>query len=101
MKFTEQLTGITINIQAVDIDIDDSIKETVRKSISRLSRYYDKIEWVDVYLEDKKEKATEQKQASIRLGVPGNDPFASSYGDNFHQLITAVEEKLRRQLEKR
>ena len=54
----------------------------------------------DVYLEDKKEKKTQQKQVSIRLGIPGNDPFASEYGDNFHALLTSVEEKLRRQLER-
>ncbi len=101
MQYTEKLTGITLNIQAVDIDIDESVKDTVRKSIGRLSRYYDKIEWADIYMEDKKEKSTEQKQVSIRLGIPGNDPFASEYGDNFHALITSVEEKLRRQLEKK
>ncbi len=65
-----------------------------------MARHYDKIEWVDVYLENKKEKSTEQKQVSIRLGIPGNDPFASEYGDDFHKLFTSVEEKLRRQLEK-
>lgn len=101
MKYTEKLSGITLNIQAIHIDIDENVKETIRKSISRLARHYDKIEWVDVYMEDKKEKSTEQKQVSIRLGIPGNDPFASEYGDSFHSLITNVEEKLRRQLEKR
>jgi ribosomal subunit interface protein len=101
MNYTEQLTGITLNIQAVDIDIDESVRDTIRKSIGRLSRYYGKIEWADIYLEDKKEKSTEQKQVSIRLGIPGNDPFASDYGDDFHALITSVEEKLRRQLEKK
>lgn len=101
MKYTENLTGITLNVQAVDISIADDVKDTIRKSISRLTRYYDKIDWADIYLEDKKDKSTNQKQVSIRLGVPGNDPFASEYGDNFHALITSVEEKLRRQLEKR
>lgn len=49
----------------------------------------------------KQEKATQQKQVSIRLGIPGNDPFASDYGDNFHALLTSVEDKLKSQLEKR
>ena len=100
MEYTENITGIKINVQAVDIAIGDDVKDTIRKSISSLSRFYDKIEWADIYLEDKKEKSTEQKQVSIRLGVPGNDPFASEYGDNFHALLTNVEDKLRSQLEK-
>lgn len=66
-----------------------------------MARHYDKTEYANVHLEDKKEKSIEQKQVSIRLSIPGNDPFASEYGDNFHALLTSVEEKLRRQLEKR
>lgn len=101
MQYTENFTGIKINVQAVNITIEDDVKDTIRKCITRLSRFYDKIEWADIYLEDKAEKKTQQKQVSIRLGVPGNDPFASEYGDNFHVLLTEVEDKLRRQLEKR
>jgi putative sigma-54 modulation protein len=101
MQYTDNITGIKINIEAVDITINEDIKNMIGKSISRLSRFYDKIEWADVYLEDKKEKSTQQKQVSIRLGIPGNDPFASEYGDNFHTLLTDVENKLQRQLEKR
>lgn len=101
MKYDENITGTKINVEAVDITIGNDVKDTIRKSISRLSRYYDKIEWADVYLEDKKEKSTEQKQVSIRLGIPGNDPFASEYGDDFYSLITEVERKLQKQLEKR
>lgn len=101
MEYKENITGIKINIQAVDITIAEDVKDTIRKCISRLSRFYDKIEWADIYLEDKKDKKSQQKQVSIRLGIPGNDPFASEYGDNFHVLLTAVENKLQRQLEKR
>lgn len=100
MNYTENLSGITLKIQAVDITIDEDVKDAVRKILSRLSRYYDKIEYAEVFFEDKKGKATDQKQVSIRLGIPGNDPFASDYGDSFHALLSSVEEKLRRQLEK-
>jgi putative sigma-54 modulation protein len=101
MEYTENITGIKINVQAVDITIGDDVKETIRKCITNLTKFYDKIEWADIYLEDKKEKKTEQKQVSIRLGIPGNDPFASEYGDNFHALVFNVGEKLERQLKKR
>ena len=100
MEYKENITGIKINVQAVDITIGDDIKDSIRKSITHLSRFYDRIEWADIYLEDKTEKKTQQKQVSIRLGIPGNDPFASEYGDNFHALLAEIEDKLRRQLEK-
>ncbi|HQX31571.1 MAG: ribosome-associated translation inhibitor RaiA [Flavobacteriales bacterium] len=100
MEYTENITGIKINVQAVDITIGEDVKDAIRKSITRLRRYFDHIEWADIYLEDKTEKKTEQKQVSIRLGIPGNDAFASEYGDNFHALLTSVEDKLKSQLEK-
>ncbi len=101
MKYTENQTGINLNIQAVDITIGEDIKEAIGKVISRLSRYFERIEYADVFLEDKEGKATQNKQVSIRLGVPGNDVFASAYGDDFHKILSEVEEKLRRQLEKK
>ncbi|WP_027126520.1 ribosome hibernation-promoting factor, HPF/YfiA family [Gelidibacter mesophilus] len=101
MQYSDTISGIKINIEAIDITIGDAIKDTIHKCISRLSRFYDKIEWADIYLEDKKDKKTQQKQVSIRLGLPGKDPFASEYGDDFHALLTDVEGKLRRQLENR
>jgi len=101
MQYTKNITGIKINVQAVDITIGEDVKDTIHKCITRLSKFYDKIEWADVYLEDKKDKKTQQKQVSIRLGIPGNDPFASEYGDNFHALLVNVEDKLKKQLKKR
>ncbi len=101
MQHSENLSGININVQAVDINIGEDVLETIRKSITRLSRFYDRIEWADVYLEDKKEKSTLQKQVSIRLGIPGKDPFASEYGDDFHALLADVVNKLQKQLERR
>lgn len=101
MQYTESTSGIKINVQAVDVNIGDDIKDAISKTTTRLSRFYDRIEWADIYLEDKKEKSTQQKQVSIRLGIPGNDPFASEYGDNFHALLRDVEDKLQKQLEKR
>ncbi len=101
MKYTENYEGIKLDVQAVDINVDAAVQERIRKLLSRLGRYYKGITHADVYLEDKDTKSTKQKQVSIRLGVAGQDPFAAEYGDEFMALLAAVEEKLRRQLEKR
>lgn len=63
MEYTENITGIKINVQAVDITIGDDVKDTIRKSVTRLSRFYDKIEWADIYLEDKAEKSTNKNKS--------------------------------------
>lgn len=101
MNYTENFEGIKLDVQAVDFEVEPEVQERIRKLLNRLSRYFSGITHADVYLEDKSAKATSPKQVSIRLGIPGNDPFASEYGDNFLSLLSTVEEKLRRQLEKR
>ena len=101
MQTSENVGGIKINLETVDITIGEDIKEAINNSIAHLGQRYDKIEWADVYLEDKKEKKTQQKQFNFRLGIPGNDPFASEYGDNFQALLSDVVDKLQSQLEKR
>jgi putative sigma-54 modulation protein len=101
MNYTENFEGIKLDVQAVDHEVEAGVQEQMRKMLSRLGRHFQGITHADVYLEDKAAKSNDPKQVSVRLGIPGNDPFASERGDNFMALLANVEEKLRRQLEKR
>lgn len=101
MNYTENFDGIKLDVQAVDITISDNIQKEIRDMIVRLRRHISEVNWVDVYFEDKSGKSTDSKSVSVRFGIPGNDAFASDSGDNFMALLKNVEEKLRRQLEKR
>lgn len=100
MNYTESFEGIKLDVQAVDITITDDLQQSVRDTISRLKRHTSNVNFVDVYFTDKSEKSTDPKTVGMRIGIPGNDAFASDSGDNFMQLLKSVEEKLRRQLEK-
>ena len=101
MNYTENFNGIKLDVQAVDINISDNVQQEIRNMLERLQRHISEFNFVDVYFEDKSAKSTNPKTVSVRLGIPGNDAFASDSGDNFMALLKSVEEKLRRQLEKR
>ncbi|MBS1632186.1 MAG: ribosome-associated translation inhibitor RaiA [Bacteroidetes bacterium] len=101
MNYTENFKGIKLDVQAVDIEIGTDIQDRIRELLTRMLRFYSNITHADVYMEDKHGKSTHSKSVSVRLGIPGNDPFASDSGDNFFALLASVEDKLRRQLEKR
>ena len=101
MNYTENFEGIKLDVQAVDITIGDTVQQEIRDMLMRLRRHISEINWVDVYLEEKTGKSTDPKSVSVRLGIPGQDAFASDSGDNFMALLKSVEEKLRRQLEKK
>ncbi|MDY0076994.1 MAG: ribosome-associated translation inhibitor RaiA [Bacteroidales bacterium] len=101
MNYTENFDGIKVDVQAVDIDISDNLQQEVRNTIARLKRHTSQVNFVDVYFTDKTQKSTNSKDIGIRMGIPGNDAYASDTGDNWMELLKNVEEKLRRQLQKR
>lgn len=101
MNYTENFDGIKIDVQAVDIDISDAIQQNVRNAITKLKRHAKKIDSVDVYFKEESKQSTDSKKVSMRVGIPGNDVFAEDKGDNWYELLSNVEEKLKRQLEKR
>ncbi|MDO6388970.1 ribosome-associated translation inhibitor RaiA [Pontibacter sp. BT731] len=101
MNYTENFEGIKIDVQAVDISITDDVQQHIRNTITKLKRHAKKIDSVDVYFKQEASHATDSKKLSMRVGIPGNDAFAEDDGDNWYELLKNVEEKLKRQLEKR
>ena len=101
MNYTENFDGIKIDVQAVDITIDNELQQSIRDVITRLRRHISDVNFVDVYITEKTEKSTDPRSVGIRFGIPGNDAYASDSGDNWMALLKNVEEKLRRQLERR
>ncbi len=101
MNYTENFEGIKLDVQAVDIEIGDDIQEEIRQVIVRLRRHISEVNWVDLYFQEKGGKSTNPRTVSVRFGIPGNDAFASDSGDNWMALLKSVEEKVRRQLERK
>ncbi len=101
MNYTENFEGIKMDVQAVDISISNTLQQRIRKMIARLRRHISEVNWVDVYFKKENQHPTANRTVSVRVGIPGNDAFASDSGDNWMALLKNVEEKLRRQLKKR
>lgn len=101
MNYTENFEGIKIDVQAVDIDIDNAQQQLIRDIIASLRRHISEVNWVDVYFKEEINQSTNPRTFSMRFGIPGKDAFASDSGDVWYVLMKSVEEKLRRQLEKR
>ncbi|MDX5480805.1 MAG: ribosome-associated translation inhibitor RaiA [Hymenobacteraceae bacterium] len=101
MNYTENFEGIKLDVQAVDIEISDALQQSVRDAILKIKRHARKIDSVDVYFKEEASQSTNSKSVRMRVGIPGNDVFAQDEGDNWYELLKNVEEKLKRQLEKR
>lgn len=101
MIYTEQLDGIKLDVQTVDLTIDEEVQENIRKMIKKLSRFVTEINFVDVHFKEENNQTTDSRTVSVRLGIPGNDAFASVSGSEWLTLLDKIEEKLKRQLEKK
>lgn len=101
MIYTEQFEGIKLDIQTVDLTISDKVQQKIRVMIKRLKRHISEINWVDIYFKKESSQATDYRTLSVRVGIPGNDVFASDTGNHWTELLKKVEYKLRRQLKKR
>ncbi len=101
MSYTENFQGIKLDVQAVNVPTGVSIQHRIQELLTRMQKHYAGITHADIYLEDKPEKSVQAKSVRIRLGIPGKDAFASDTGDSFMALLSSVEDKLLRQLDKK
>ncbi len=101
MNYTENFEGIKIDVQAVDFDLDPELQESIRNMITRLKRHVSDVNFVDVYFKKETAHANDFRTVSVRFGIPGNDAFATDSGNDWKGLLKGVEEKLRRQLERK
>jgi putative sigma-54 modulation protein len=101
MIYNESFEGIKLDIQTVDLTVSDEIQQNIRTMIKRLQRHISEINWVDIYFKKESGQSTDIRTVSFRLGIPGNDAFATDSGDQWIVLLKNVEQKLRRQLRKR
>ncbi len=90
-----------VNIKAIHFDITDKLVAFVNKKIDRLTRRFENVTGVDASLRLIKPETAMNKEAGIRLEVPGcDDLFASKTADTFEEAVDLSIEALERQLER-
>lgn len=91
-----------IKIKSLKFDADQKLVAFVEKKVSKLEKFYDGLETVDVILSLLQEP--ENKSAKIQIHVPGQDLLIERHAKSFEDAITeaadAMKEKLTRFKEK-
>lgn len=88
-------------INAVHFDISDRLEQFIHKKVDRLFRRFDFISETEVNLKVVKPESANNKEAGIKLHVPGaSELFASKTADSFEEAVDLCIEALERQLEK-
>ncbi|MCM1290783.1 MAG: ribosome-associated translation inhibitor RaiA [Prevotella sp.] len=90
-----------ITINAIHFDITEKLTAFVNKKIEKLARRNECIESAEINLRVVKPETSLNKEAGIKLMVPGtNDLFASKVADSFEEAIDLCIAALEPQLER-
>ncbi len=77
---------MTLNIQSVRFDADEKLNDHVKRKISKLSTYHDRIIKVDVFLKlDNVVHNIKDKVAEIKVSIPRNEIFVKSSSKSFEE----------------
>jgi putative sigma-54 modulation protein len=100
MNYTENYRGIKLDVQAIDVNLRESVQEAIRDMVDKLERFAGTINFADVYLKKENTTSGENKFVRVRLGVPGPDAFAEDRGEHWEPTLRSVAAKLEKQLRK-
>ena len=89
-----------LDVQSIGFAADQKLIDFISEKADKLTTYYDRIVFSEVYLRVDRKSAQENKIAEIKIGIPGKDLFAKKKCDSFEEATVEAVEAIRRQLTK-
>lgn len=92
--------NMELRIQSVNFDATEQLKAFVEKKVSKLEKIYDHIIQVEVIMKVVKPDSAQNKDVSIKMGIPNSELFANKTADTFEEAtdhcIEAIEKQIRK-----
>jgi len=92
---------MTIRIQAIKFEASDKLEEHITKKVSKLEKFFDNILSAEVVLKIIKPESVANKEAMVRLNIPGYDLFATKICNTFEEAVDTAVEAIEKQAIKR
>jgi putative sigma-54 modulation protein len=93
-----------LRIQSINFDATAALESYINKKTSKLDKFFDEIINIEVYLKVIKPETATNKEAEIKISIPGVDFFASKTCDSFEEAVDltvdAIEKQMRKYKEK-
>jgi putative sigma-54 modulation protein len=89
-----------VNIKSIHFDASDKLHEFIDKKLSKLSKASDQIGKAEVTLKVVKPETANNKQAGIRITLPGDELFVEKVCNSFEEAVDLCVESLLRQIDK-
>lgn len=87
-----------IKIQSIHFEATAKLKGFIEKKVSKLETFNDTIIDAEVVLKVVKPETAANKEAQIKVRVPGSELFASKIADSFEESVDNSVEALQKQL---
>jgi len=89
-----------IRIQTIRFDASQQLEDFIQKKVAKLEKYHDGILLAEVILKVVKPETANNKNASLKVGVSGQEFFAEKTSDSFEESIADTVEAIEKQLVK-
>ena len=89
-----------INIQAIKFEPTEKLQDFIHKKVGKLEKFSDEIRKVEVSLKVVKPETAMNKEAFLKVSLPGKDLVAQEVSDTFEEAIDKTTESLTRQISK-
>ena len=89
-----------LRVQSINFDATEALEMYVEKKTKKLSRLFDDILNVEVYMKVIKPETATNKEAEIKMTVPSGEFFASKTCDTFEEAVDLCVEALEKQIRK-
>jgi putative sigma-54 modulation protein len=90
-----------VNVQAVNFTADGKLVDFVQERMDKLEKYYDKIEFFDVFMKVEQTSVKENKLVEIKVHVPGDELLVKKQCKTFEEAVDLCTESLERLLLKK
>ena len=89
-----------IKIQSIGFKADAKLKEFTTTRVNKLDTFLDTLISAEVFFKVINTSSEENKEAEIKIAIPGNDLFAKKHAKSFEEAIDMAVEALRNQIVK-
>lgn len=89
-----------LRIQSIHFDATEQLQAFIQKKVSKLEKYYEDIQKVEVSLKVVKPETAENKEAGVKVLIPNGEFYANKICDSFEQAVDESIEALEKQLVK-
>ena len=91
---------MNIRIQSVNFEATEALQGYVNKKLLKLEKFHDEIVNGEVFLKVVKPETANNKEASIKISVKGEEFFAAKICDTFEEAVDLSVEAIDRQIKK-